>query len=122
MASNGRKSKAGKLLTRYLEIIAEEKTEMIKGADGEDKLATKAEALARLIWKRALGYTELNVKDNVDIVHQPEQSKIGMIFDRIEGRAPTAGEDTKDKITAAQRVSEQGKNRITEAGGTKDKG
>jgi len=119
MAAKTGKTKAGKLLTRYLEIIAEEKTEMIKGADGEDRMATKAEALARLIWKRALGYTEQDVKAGglVDIVHQPEQSKIGIIFDRIEGKAPMAGEDTKGKITAAEKVSEVGKKRIADAGG-----
>ncbi len=120
MAAKTGKTKAGKILTRYLEIIAEEKTEMIQGADGEDKLVTKAEALARIIWRRALGYTELDVKSNVDIVHQPEQSKIGLIFDRIEGKAPMAGEDTKNKITAAQRVTELGKDRIFKAGGMKD--
>ncbi len=122
MAAKTGKSKAGKLLTRFLEIIAEEKTEMIQGADGKDKIATKAEALARLIWKRALGYTELDVKTNADIVHHPEQSKIGLIFDRIEGKAPMAGEDTKDKLTVAQRVSELGKSRITKAGGLDSKG
>jgi len=120
MAAKTGKTKAGKILTRYLEVIAEEKTEMIQGADGKDFMATKAEALARIIWRRALGYTELNVKDGVDIVHQPEQSKIGLIFDRMEGKAPVAGEDTKNKITAADKVSEIGKSRISKAGGMKD--
>jgi len=120
MAAKTGKTKAGKVLTRYLEIISEEKTEMIKGADGVDRLATKAEALARIIWKRALGYKELDVKTNTDIIHQPEQSKIGIIFDRMEGKAPMAGEDTKGKITAAEKVTEVGKKRIADAGGTKD--
>lgn len=119
MASHKKKpkSRAGKLLTRFLEVIAEEETECIQDADGENKMVTKAEALARIIWKRALGYTEHDVKNDIDIVHQPEQSKISTIFDRIEGKAPVAGEDTKDKITAAARVTELGKKRIADAGG-----
>jgi len=121
MAAKTGKTKAGKILTRYLELIAEEKTETVKDPmTGEDRMATKAEALARLIFKRALGYTELDVKSGADIVHQPEQSKIGIIFDRIEGKAPMAGEDTQGKITAAERVSEVGKKRIADAGGKKD--
>ncbi len=113
MSRQGKKTKAGRILTRFLEEIAEEKTEL--GED--DVLITKAEALARLIWKRALGYTELNVKTNKDEYHAPEHSKIGLIFDRVEGRAATAGEDVKGKIPLSKRVDEVGKKRISEAGG-----
>ena len=62
-SKHGKKTKAGKLLTRFLEEIAEERTELGEG----DTLITKAEALARIIWSRALGYRELDVKTNVDI-------------------------------------------------------
>ncbi len=114
MSKHGRKTKAGKLLTRFLETIAEEKTEL--GED--DELITKAEALARLIWKRALGYKEVNVKDGIihNTIYAPEQSKIGLIFDRIEGRAPTAGEDKTEKVPLSKRVSEVGKKNIAQAG------
>ncbi len=114
---HGRKTRAGKLLTRFLETIAEEVTEIIiDPVTGEDKMVTKAEALARKIWKRALGYKETDIKTGVESVHAPEQSKIGLIFDRIEGRAPTAGEDVKDKVPLSKRVSETGKKNIAAAG------
>ncbi len=118
MSKHGRKTRAGKLLTRFLEQIAEEKTELVKDpTTGEDKLVTKAEALARVIWNLALGSKEVDPKTGVETIFAPQQSKIGLIFDRIEGRAMPAGEDTKDKLTVAERVSEVGKKRIAEAGG-----
>ncbi len=116
MNKHGRKTKAGKLLTQFLETIAEEKTEL-----GEnDELITKAEALARLIWKRALGYKELDVKTNTDRYYPPEHSKIGLIFERIEGKAPMAGEDKTKKTPLSARVSEVGKKNIAQAGGMSD--
>ena len=123
MNSHGKKSKAGKLLTRFLETIAEEETELIiDPKTGEDRIATKAEKLARIIWRDALGYTERDIKNDVDVIHAPNQHRMNMIFERMEGRAPVAGEDTKGKITAAERVSELGKSRISKAGGMKDVG
>ena len=116
MNKHGRKTKAGKFLSRWLETIAEEKTEL--GED--DELITKAEALARIIWKRALGYKERDVDTGKYVTHPPEQSKIGMIYDRIEGRAPTAGEDTKEKTPLSKRVSETGKTNIAAAGDMSD--
>ncbi len=111
----GKRAKAGKLLTRFLEEIAEEQTEL---GDGEE-LITKAEALARLIWKRALGYTDSDVKTGVDTVYAPESSKINIIFERIEGKAPMAGTEKADKLTVSERIKEVGKKRITQAGGYK---
>lgn len=123
MEKHGRKSKAGKLLSRFLETIAEEKTELVKDPKtGEDRIATKAEALARMIWRDALGWTERDTKNEIDIVHLPNQNRIATVFNRIEGKAPVAGEDTADKLTAADRVTEVGKSRIAEAGGMENEG
>ena len=53
----GHKTKAGKLLSSFIRAISEEQTEFIKAdGGGEDRMATKAEALARIMWKEALGY------------------------------------------------------------------
>ena len=54
--------KAGQLLSQFIRSIALEETELIKGADGEDQMASKAEALARLMWQRALGYVEQRIE------------------------------------------------------------
>lgn len=107
--------KAGKLLSRYIRQIAEEETEFVK-EDGEDRMATKAEALARQIWKQALGFTELVVTDPllppVEVVHKPDLKMLALLYDRMEGRATPATEDETLRPSTAQRITEQGKDRI----------
>ena len=115
MNERGMRTRAGKLLSSYIRQIAEEETELIKDPKtGDDKMATKAEALARLIWKKALGYVEQNTQDGklVDIHYHPDKYLMSLLFDRIEGRAPITVGEGDDKITVAERVSEQGKKRI----------
>lgn len=117
------RTRAGKLLSSYIRQIAEEVTELIKDpGSGEDRMATKAEALARLIWKKALGFTEQKVEKGelVDYCHHPDKYLMSLLFDRIEGRAPITVGEGDEKVTVAERVSEQGKKRITEAGELSD--
>jgi len=100
------------LLSQYLRIIAEEKTEtVIDPDDGEDRMATKAEALSRQIWRMALGYKEHDVKTQKEIVHKPDKSMMRLVFDRIEGKAGTVGDD-KEKQDIADQISEIGKKRL----------
>ncbi len=112
----GIRTRAGKLLSAYIRQIAEEETEFAKD---EDKMVTKAEALARLIWKKALGYKEVNIVKGqpVDTYYHPDKGCMGLIFDRMEGKAPAALDEGDEKLTVAERVSEQGKKRIAEVGG-----
>lgn len=114
----GARIKAGKLLSQHLREIAEEETEVIKDADGRDTMATKAEALARKIWQMALGYKEYQgIGDKrAEINHLPDRGMMGMILDRMEGRAPMIAAEGAGKMTAADKVSEQGAKRITKAG------
>jgi len=118
MSERGRKSKAGKLLSQYIREIAEEETETIKDADGTDVMATKAEALARKIWHMALGYKEYQgIGDKrCEINHLPDRGMMAMILDRMEGRAPMIAAEGAGKMTAADKVSEQGAKRIAKAG------
>lgn len=116
--------KAGKLLSKFIRQIAEEETEFVKDEDGHDRMVTKAEALARNAWKMALGYKEMIIPDDGspprEIVHKADQKMIKELWDRMEGRAPTAGEDVSQRPTTAQKVSEQGKRRIGAAGRLND--
>lgn len=115
----GLKVKAGKLLSAYLRQIGEEITEMITDpVTGGDRMATKVEALSRQIWRDALGYTEQIVEKGQlkDIYHNPSNIARAIIFDRMEGRAPLAIGESDEKLTAADRITEQGKKRITKAG------
>ncbi len=107
----GDKVRAGQLLSGYLRKIAQEQTEFVKGPDG-DIMVSKAEALARLMFKLALGWDEENIKTGVIKVHNPSSGMIALIWDRIEGRSvPLAGGD-KDRRTLPRKVSEESKNRL----------
>lgn len=110
--NHGKLTKAGQLLSQFIRQIALEKTELIK-VGGEDQMASKAEAFARLVWKKALGYTEQKVIDGAltDIIHPPDRVYGGMLWDRMEGRAPLMNPEKGNKRTIADRVSEQGKKR-----------
>jgi len=112
--NHGKLTKAGQLLSQFIRSIALEETELIKDDNNEDKMATKAEALARLMWKKALGYTEQKIIDGelIDNIYPPDRTMMAMIFDRMEGRAPLMNPEKKDRRTIADKVSEQGKKRI----------
>ena len=120
--AHGIKTKAGMLLSKYIKEIADEQTEMLKREDtneDEDRMATKAEALARVVWKYALGFNEQIIKKNKDgveikatVPHAPNTVYIGMILDRTEGRAPLMADGKDGKLSIPDRVSQEGKNRI----------
>jgi hypothetical protein len=108
------KIKAGQMLSKFVKEIADETTELVKDpATGEDRMATKAEALARLMWKGALGYTEIDVKTGKEIIRKPDKTFIGMIWDRVEGRVvPVVDKDKGQKASLADRVGDQAKRRL----------
>ena len=105
----GDKAHAGRLLSDYLRRIAQEETEF--NLD-DDKMITKAEALARLMFKLALGWTEENVKDGKKKVHNPSAGMIALIWDRIEGRSVPLADGDKQKRTLPKKVSEENKKRL----------
>lgn len=111
----GAKQRAGLILSSLLRNIAEEVTELVT-VDGEDKMVSKAEALARLTWKHALGFTEQKVVGGelVDIAHSPDKVYATMLYDRLEGRVAAVGTDKKEKRAVAERIGEQSKKRIND--------
>jgi hypothetical protein len=123
-SEHGKKTVAGKLLSKFIREIASEICDdpVIK-ARGEDAvMVTKAEAIARYIWKVALGWEEsVDIyKDGVKTgirpeVHKPERWAINLIWDRMEGRAGAADlKGGSDKASLADKVSAQGKKRLSQ--------
>jgi len=111
----GKQTKAGQLLSQLIRQMALEETELVKGEDCDDAMVTKAEALARYMWKKALGYTEIKVDDDgktETITHLPDKWAIDRLWDRIEGRVPTTGPEKKEKRSVSDRVSEQNARRL----------
>lgn len=96
-----------KQLTLHLRELAAE----IETIDDEGRTITRGEALARMLWKKALGYTEIG-SDKVEIYVKPASWAIQLIYDRMEGKAPIAIPDDKGRLTTAGKVSELARARI----------
>ena len=108
----GDKIRAGTLLSTHLRKIAQEKTEFIDGPDG-DQMGSKAEALARLMWKMALGYEE-TTDDGKITIHFPDRGMVQLIWDRMEGRAAPVNENLIKKRALPKKVSDENKKRMNE--------
>lgn len=124
-SEHGKKIAAGKLLSKFIKEIASEICDdpLIKAKGEEAVMVTKAEAIARYIWKVALGWEEsIDVLDKTGKktgirpeVHKPDRWAINMIWDRMEGRAGAA--DLKagsDKASLADKVSGLGAKRVNQ--------
>ncbi len=112
----GDKQRAGRLLSEHLRKIAQEETEFVKHPDG-DRMVTKAEALARLMFKLALGWEEIIYKKGDEKVtkikiHNPSAGMMALIWDRIEGKSVPLVGDGKQGRTLPNKVSEESKNRL----------
>jgi hypothetical protein len=118
------KAKAGRMLSQFIRKIAEEETEFLPGeGSDDDRMLTKAEMLARKMWRMALGYKELVlVEDGASktIEHAPDLKMATILMDRMEGRCGTVQEDEVTRPTTSKKVSDQGLKRIEAAGGLED--
>lgn len=120
---HGKKSKAGKLLSKFIREIANEECDdpVIKAKGEEAVMVTKAEAIARYIWKIALGYEESEDVFNKEgrkigikpVKYRPDKWAINLIWDRLEGRIGTADlKSDNDKASLADKISAQGRKRL----------
>ncbi len=119
-----KKRAANKILTQFIREIANEMSDelLVTGPHVEDsRIMTKAEALARYMWKAALGYKEeIQIKDKktgelhvTEKIHAPDKIYVTLLYDRMEGRVPTVEvKDTDTKPSVAERVSKEGVNRL----------
>jgi hypothetical protein len=125
MATQGERIKAGQLLTRYIKEIANEETEVSPDSQFP-KMITKAEALARLIWKHALGFKDKEINDKgveTEIRVKPSLAHQNIVLDRIEGKIGVVGDSGEGGTPLHQRVSAEGRKRINSlTGGGKHAG
>jgi hypothetical protein len=96
------------ILTRHLKELAEQLSDRL-GDDGN--ALTRAAALARVIWDRAIGYTE-HGDGGADVEHKPEPWAVGLIYERLEGRCPTAEDVGAHKGTVSDRISDLSKSKV----------
>jgi len=118
-SKKGLQVKAGKLITSFIRDIAKEETEYLRDENGiidDSKIATKAEALARLLWRMALGKPEFvddpDAKGIIKLPRNPDKGAMAQIIERLEGKVPAAINDDSGKRSVADRVTEQGAKRI----------
>ncbi len=113
------RSRAGRLLSKFIRQIAEE-TDFVLGKGGEDdRMVSKAEQLARKMWRIAEGYEEVILTadgESRTVVHQPDHKMMTVLMDRIEGRCGTVQEDEVIRPTASSKITDQGKKRIAAIG------
>jgi len=89
MRELGKKQRAGRALSEMLRAIGTEMTEVVLDdgpTPGPPRIISKAEALARHIWKRALRH-----KDDEGNTIEPDLDYVKIALDRIDGK-PKAGE------------------------------
>lgn len=103
-------TKAKNLLTKFIRIILQEKIAIEDLDTAEKRVVTKAEAVARIICRGALGYTEIT-ESGKRIIHQPDKTFIHLIYDRVEGRVGTADETGKRERKIPDRISDVAKAR-----------
>lgn len=108
MAVSSKKS-AEALLTDTLLSLAKEKTEPVENST---KCQTKAQALAGLIWKKALGYNETNGENGKVRYYPPATWAIQIIYDRLEGKAGPPEEKAGSRPKITKRVSDLAKSRV----------
>jgi hypothetical protein len=110
-----------KALRAALKELASEVLTSETDNDGNVVALTRADALARLLWNRALGYTE-SYRDEAGRlckkVHDPESWAMQYVFERIEGRAPQATVEAEAGVKAVDKVRELAKDRLNRIAAT----
>lgn len=98
-------------MTNHLLRLAAEAYDVTE-ADGA---ISRGQALAMLLWDKALGHIKETVSDEgkrTSVTHAPENWAIQLIYDRMEGKAPQAVPDDAARVTATDKVRELAKNRL----------
>jgi len=101
----------GKKLTALLREIALEAHDWSE----EHGAITKGEALARLLFRRALGWEEVKISDEGErstIKHPSEFAAMSLIYDRLEGKTPMALPEADQRVKTLQKVRDLAKLRV----------
>lgn len=78
---------------------------------------TNEQALAKLIWRTALGWVELVKDDEGKLkqkLHPPASWAMQYLYERLEGKAPIAAPDNSSGMRASEKVSKLAKDRVNQ--------
>jgi hypothetical protein len=96
----------GAILSKYLRCLALE----VETVDENGDPITKAQALAMLVWKHALGFLDRDDKGQ-ETQRKPEVWAIELLYNRVEGKIPVAVVEESGR-SLTEKVSDLGKARI----------
>jgi len=110
----GSKQRAGRLLSEYIRAIGTEVDQVVQDevpegcAPGMPRMVSKAEALARHIWRKALPH-----KDDEGVKHEPDLNYVRIVLERAEGKPGTVEQEKTDtRETVPEKVSRLGVERL----------
>lgn len=99
-------ARSGQLVAGYLRVIGCEKDVIVSiGGDNKPKLVSKAEALARDIWDKALN---LNIVGDETLRFKYRE----LLMNRAEGRPGFVGESNPQLQQIPEKISETNKKRL----------
>jgi hypothetical protein len=101
----------GKALTKELAQLATE----AHTTKPDGTVVTKEQALAELIWRQALGWSELQKDDHGKLIekhHPPIAWCQQFIYERIEGKAAQASAENSGGMRASEKVGNLAKDRL----------
>lgn len=101
-----------KTISRYLEELGAQ----IHSVDDEGNPVTREHAIADLVWKMALGYTEkirdLTTGQWKEVYRPPVAWAMELVWDRREGKVAQAQTEDVGKIKAADKVRDLARTRL----------
>lgn len=104
------RAKASRLVSKYLSEMATKEDASLKIDDSEDRMCTRAEALAQIIWDHTLGFEEIG-DSGLIIKHAPNLSYMKVLLERMEGKVQDVSA-TKSKKSLADRVKATTKSKL----------
>jgi hypothetical protein len=112
MLELGQKQRSGRMLSEYIRAIGSEISEVILDdgpSPGPPRLVSKAEAMARHIWKKALPST-----DDEGNKLEPDLDYIKIVLDRSDGKPGVTEKEAEDsgKESVPDRISRMNQERL----------
>ena len=83
--------------------------------EDDGTVVTKADALARLIWAKALGWVQTTTDDHGNRIRKdypPEAWAMQYIFERIEGKSAPVIQEPEIGVRASDKVRQLAKDRL----------
>lgn len=101
-----------KSISKYLEELGSR----VHSVDDEGNPITREQAIAELVWKMALGYTE-KVRDAAtgqfkEVYRPPVAWAMELVWDRREGKVAQSAPEEPSKIKASEKVRSLARDRL----------